>query len=76
MKKTNNYFPEVRECPVRFVLENVNGYPSEWATIESIAAKIGCAPQMLHSWVRKYQIDQGHRPGQTTKGLSALRREG
>ena len=49
------------------VLENVNDYPSEWAAIESMAPKIGCVPQTLHSWVRKYQTNQGHRPGQTTE---------
>lgn len=49
------------------VLGNVNSYPSEWATIESVASKIGCVPQTLHSWVRKYQPDQGQRPGQTTE---------
>ncbi len=62
MKKSNSYSPEVRERAVRMVLENVNEYPSEWAAIESIAPKIGCVPQTLHSWVRKYQTDLGRRP--------------
>ena len=78
MKKSNSYSPEVRERAVRMVLENVNDYPSEWAAIESIAPKIGCVPQTLHSWVRKYQTDLGRRPGQTTEErerIKALERE-
>jgi transposase-like protein len=78
MRKTTTYSPEVRERAVRMVLENVNDYPSEWAAIESIAPKIGCVPQTLHSWVRKYQTDLGRRPGQTTEErerIKALERE-
>ena len=78
MKKSNSYSPEVRERAVRMVLESVNDYPSEWAAIESIAPKIGCVPQTLHNWVRKYQADQRHRPGQTTEErerIKALERE-
>jgi transposase-like protein len=36
-----------------------------WATIESIAPKIGCVPQTLHDWVRKHEIDTGMRDGVT-----------
>ena len=78
MKKSNSYSPEVRERAVRMVLEHLNDYPSEWAAIESIAPKIGCVPQTLHGWVRKYQTDNGQRPGQTTEErdrIKALERE-
>ena len=78
MKKSNSYSPEVRERAVRMVLENLKDYPSEWAAIESIAPKIGCVPQTLHGWVRKYQTDIGQRSGQTTEErerIKALERE-
>lgn len=65
MKKSNSYSSEFRERAVRMVLANVNDYPSEWAAIKSIAPKIGCVAQTLHTWVRTYQTDQGQRPGQT-----------
>ncbi|RJG09011.1 IS3 family transposase [Pseudomonas cavernicola] len=67
MRKTTTYSPEVRERAVRMVLEHLNDYPSEWAAIESIAPKIGCAAQTLHGWVRRYQTNTGQRPGQTTE---------
>jgi transposase-like protein len=48
------------------VAESRADHPSHWATIESIAAKIGCAPQTLHDWVRRQEVDTGQRPGITT----------
>jgi transposase-like protein len=62
-KTTPKYSPEVRERAVRMVREHRGEYPSLWAAIESIAPKIGCVPQTLHDWVRKYEIDTGMRDG-------------
>ena len=56
MKKQNKFSPEVRERAVRMVLEHRGEYPSLWATIESIAPKIGCVPQTLNEWVRKHEV--------------------
>ena len=47
-KKSNRFSPEVSERAVRMVLEHRGEYPSLWATIESIAPKIGCVPQTLN----------------------------
>jgi transposase len=62
-KKSNRFSPEVRERAVRMVLEHRGEYPSLWATIESIAPKIGCVPQTLNDWVRQYEVDEGMRDG-------------
>jgi transposase len=37
--------------------------PSRWATLVSIAEKIGCVPQTLHEWVKKAEVDSGERAG-------------
>lgn len=66
MKKQNKFSPEVRERAVRMVLEHRGEYPSLWATIESIAPKIGCVPQTLNEWVRKHEVDTGTRDGVTS----------
>jgi transposase-like protein len=63
MKKQNKFSPEVRERAVRMVLEHRGEYPSLWATIESIAPRIGCVPQTLNEWVRKHEVDNGVRDG-------------
>ena len=60
------------------VFEHRGEYPSLWATVESIAPKIGCVPQTLHDWVRKHEIDTGMRDGVTgteRDRVKALERE-
>jgi transposase-like protein len=77
-KKSNPFSPEVRERAVRMVREHRGEYPSLWATIESIAPKIGCVPQTLNEWVKREQIDSGVREGITTserEQMKALERE-
>ena len=78
MNKSNKFSPEVRERAVRMVQEHRPEYPSHWASIESIAPKIGCAPQTLHEWVRKHEVDTGTRDGVTSEErdrIKALERE-
>ena len=77
-KTTNNFSPEVRERAVRLVLDHEREHASRWATIVSIAAKIGCTPQTLNEWVKKAERDSGHKPGLTSDmaaRLKALERE-
>jgi len=66
MKKSVKFPPEVRERAVRLVGEARSGHPSQWAAVESVAAKIGCTPQTLLSWVRRYERDTGQRDGPTS----------
>ena len=78
MKTSMNYSPEVRERAVRMVREHQGEYPSQWATIHSIATKIGCTAQTLLTWVRQHERDAGLRDGATTaerERIKALERE-
>ena len=77
-KTTNRFSPEVRERAVRMVFDHQAEHASQWATIMSIAPKIGCHPETLRSWVRQAERDQGKRPGLTTDErdrIKALERE-
>ena len=76
--KTRKYSAEVRERAVRMVQEHEGEYPTRWAAVESIAAKIGCAAQTLHDWTKKAEVDAGKRAGVPTEvaeKLKALERE-
>jgi len=51
MTTSKRYSPEVRERAVRMVIEHLHEHDSQWATIESISAKIGCTAETLRRWV-------------------------
>ena len=55
--KKSNYTPEIKERAVRLLLESLTDYPSTWAAITAIAPKIGCTPETLRAWHKKY-LDQ------------------
>ena len=78
MGKSSRYSPEVRDRAVRLVLEHQEQYPSQWAGMQSVAAKIGCTAETLRKWVRQAERDAGRRPGPSTEEreqLKELRRE-
>jgi transposase len=78
MEKRGRYPAEVKERAVRLVFEQQGEHGSQWATISSIAAKMGCTPETLRSWVRQAERDSGARPGLTTgerERLKQLERE-
>ena len=66
MRKSPKFSPEVIERAVRLVFDAKDQYPSQWAAIESISAKIGCTAETLRRWVRQGERDRGARPGPTT----------
>lgn len=49
--------PEAREQAVRLVLEGSGEHPTQWATIDSVAVKVGHTADALRPWVR--QEDRG-----------------
>ncbi|EFH7972922.1 IS3 family transposase, partial [Escherichia coli] len=60
-----------RQRAVRMVLESQSEYDSQWATICSIAPKIGCTPETLRVWVRQHERDTGGGDG----GLTTAERQ-
>src|SRR5271169_940682 len=73
MKTSNRYSAEVRERAVRMVSEHLHEYPSQWAAIESISAKIGCTSETVRHWVWRAERDAGTRPGLSTSERDRLK---
>jgi transposase-like protein len=60
------------------ILDHHGEHASQWAAINSIAAKIGCSGETLRNWIRHSERDQGMRGGPTTderERTKALERE-
>lgn len=79
MTKTKPPFPaEVRDRAVRMVLDHQGEHATQWATICSVATKIGCSGETLRKWVRQAERDRGSRAGPTSvegERMKALERE-
>lgn len=72
------FSPELRERAIRLVYEQRKEHSSQWATIVSVAGKIGCSTQTLDSWIKRHDIDSGLKAGVTTteaERVKALERE-
>jgi len=72
--KTQNYSKETRERAVRLVREHAGDYPSEFAAMKAVAARLGIGTaETLRKWVRQAEIDQGQAPGVTTAEAAQVR---
>ena len=63
---------------MRMSFDHERDCTSRWATVVSIAEKIGCVPQTLHEWVKKAEVDSGERvgvPGEVADKVKALASE-
>ena len=73
MARTKKYPQEVRERAVRMVFEHEAQYASQWEAMRSIASKIGCSPETLRLWVRRVDVDSGHRGGLTNEEQARMK---
>jgi transposase len=73
MARPSKYSPELRERAVRMVFDHAHEHPSQWATIRSVAEKLGCTTEALRRWVRQAERDAGRRPGLTSDERARLK---
>ena len=75
MGRPRRYSLEVRERAVRLVFDHDHDHDSQWASIRSVAEKIGCTSETLRHWVRQAERDTGRRPGLTTAERARLKEQ-
>jgi transposase len=72
---SRRYPEELKERAVRLVLESRDQYASQYAAIESIAAKLGIgSAETLRMWVRRAEVDAGRRAGTTSEDSAEVRK--
>ena len=63
----SNYPPELREHVARMGAEVKDDFPSEWAAIGAVAAKLGIgSTETLRKWVCRAEVYAGQRAGLLT----------
>lgn len=74
MSRSSRFSPEQRSRAVRLVSEARPNYPSEWAAIASVAAKLGASAETVRKWVRHAEVDAGQRAGVTSEEHAEMKR--
>lgn len=50
-------------------------YPTEWAAMKAVAAKLGIgSAETVRTWVCKAEVDTGQRPGVTSEEAAEIKR--
>ncbi len=75
MGRPSKYPEELRERAVRMVAEIRPDYGSQWAAITAVAGKLGIGtPETVRTWVRRSEVESGHRHGVTVEQAAELAR--
>ncbi|MGF6889148.1 transposase [Nocardia sp. GAS34] len=58
---------------VRLVTEHREEYPSEWAAITAVSARLGMNAEILRTWIRRAAVDTGESEGVSTDAAREIR---
>ena len=74
MARPSKYPPEMRERAVRMVAELTPEYPTEFAAIRTVTAKLGIgSDETVRKWVRRAQAEGLPRPGPSAADREEVR---
>jgi transposase len=72
------YDPELKAKAVRLYQEHAADYPSRWAAMKAISARLGMTAETLRQWIKQAEVGAGRAPGVSSESgeeLRALRRK-
>ena len=72
-RRPGRYPAELRDRAVRMVFEAEQHSGSQWEAIRSVAEKLGPTAETVRKWVRRVEIDEGHRPGLSSEERERLK---
>lgn len=73
MAAPRKYPDELRERSIRLVLDAESDPATRTGAAQRIGAQLGINVDTLRGWVKQAEIDGGHRPGTTSRGLLQVR---
>jgi transposase len=77
-RRPQKYPDELRERAVRMVLEIRRETGDKQGTVTRVARELGIGTESLRQWVKRAEVDSGHRPGTSSadaQRIAQLERE-
>ena len=62
----SKYDEATKAKAVRLVVDHRDDYPSEWAAIKAVSARLGMTAETLRNWIRRAEVDSGEADGAST----------
>ena len=69
----SKYDEETRAKAVRLVVDHRDEYPSEWAAIKAVSARLGMNSETLRTWIRQGQVERGGAEGVPSEAARQIR---
>jgi transposase len=69
----SRYDASTKAKAIRLVREHADDYPTPWAAITAVSARLGMSAETLRKWIRQAEIDEGKAPGVTSAEAAEIR---
>ncbi len=71
----SKYDAATRAKAVRLVVDHRGDYPSAWAAIKAVSARLGMNAETLRNWIRQAEVDRGDADGVSTEAARIIREQ-
>ena len=69
----NRYDASTKAKAIRLVREHAGDYPTQWAAITAVSARLGMSAETLRKWIRQAAVDEGQAPGVSSDASREIR---